>query len=165
LCLNLKEPVLMRASATADRRMTATKYLHAARPSDVTHAYCIPIFPTQGAWSLPSPNDRPDPIAAVCFDFRSELTEPLLLDPSIEDLLAAIAQSIGEFWSEMHLYDPATIPEHAGVAQGDWKQLENAAGFYVSNRKVRARIDESAEIELAEVITRVGGDSASDLPI
>ena len=81
LCLSLKEPVLMRASAvsTTDRRRTATKYLHAARPAEVTHAYCVPIFPAQDAWNLPSPTERPDPVAAVCFDFRSVQKEPLLL--------------------------------------------------------------------------------------
>jgi NTE family protein len=157
----------MRISAisTTDRRRTATKYLHAARPAEVTHAYCVPIFPAQEAWNLPLPRDRPDPVAAVCFDFRSGQNEPLLLEPDIEDLFAAIAQSVGEFWSEMRFYDPAAMPEQAGVAQGDWQELKNAPGFFVSNCKVRARVGASAEFELAEVIKRVGGDRPPDLPI
>lgn len=167
LCLSLKEPVLMRASAisTTDRRRTATKYLHAARPAEVTHAYCVPIFPAQDAWNLPSPTERPDPVAAVCFDFRSVQKEPLLLEPDIEDMLAAIAQSVGEFWSDMPFYNPVAMPEQAGVAQGDWEERANAPGFFVSNRKVRARVSTSAEYELAEVIKRVGGDRFPELPI
>jgi NTE family protein len=163
LCLLLKEPVLMRSLAipTADRQRTATKYLHAARPADVTHAYCIPIFTVHDAWNLPWPADRPTPVAAVGFDFRSWQNEPLLLEPDIEDLFAAVAQSLGEFWSERNLYDPTALPEQAGVAQGDWSELENAPGFFVSNRKVRARVDDSTESDLAEVIKRVGSERVS----
>ena len=92
LCLHLKEPVLMRVSAlpTADRRRAATKYLHAARPADITHVYCVPIFPSHDAWNLPLPSDRPIPVAGICFDFRSSQNEALLLEPDIEDLLAAM---------------------------------------------------------------------------
>lgn len=136
----------------------ATKYLHAARPAEVTHVYCVPLLPDQAAWSIPSPDERPDPIAAVCFDFRSSQREFLLLEPAIEDLFAAIAQSLGEFWGEMPLYDPDILPDEAGAAEGDWRRLDPAVGFFVSGRKVRARVERAIQIELDDAIKRIGTD-------
>ena len=160
LCLHLKEPVLMRVSAlpTADRRRAATKYLHAARPADITHVYCVPIFPSHDAWNLPLPSDRPIPVAGICFDFRSSQNEALLLEPDIEDLLAAMAQTAGEFWSEMHFYGPAALPEQAGDAQGDWTMLPLAPGYFISDRKPRARVAEAVSYELDEVVSRIGSE-------
>ena len=103
-----------------DLTRTATKYLHVARPADVTHVLCVPIFPSHSVWSEPTPDKRPSPIAAFCFDFRRAGGEYLLLDPAIEDMFSAIAQALGDFWTGMPLSEAEMLPERAGTPSRDW---------------------------------------------
>jgi len=161
LCLALREPVLVRTTSlpTADLTRNATKYLHATRPRDVTHILCVPIFPSHFAWSEGNTENRPVPLAALCFDFRRPGGEHILLDPRIEDLVASIAQALGDFWTSMPLSDAECLPEQAGVPSRDWVQLGGTAGFYVSDRKVRACPEPSIADQISATVARIGGDA------
>lgn len=161
LSLKLREPVLMRPDdiPTADLTRTATKYLHAARPSEVTSVVSVPMFDSSDAWAERDPLLRPKPIAALCFDFRDDYIEYLLLEPEIEDLLAAIAQLVGEFWTDRPIVHFESLEDGEEVASGDWISLEGSPGFYVSGRKVRAQVGAELADELAAVVTRVGDET------
>ncbi|TGR10472.1 hypothetical protein EN833_13125 [Mesorhizobium sp. M4B.F.Ca.ET.190.01.1.1] len=160
LALALREPVLMRTSSLPieDLTRTATKYLHAARPADVTHVLCVPIFPSHRAWIEETPTDRPQPLAALCFDFRNPGGEHLLLDPKIEDLISGIAQALGDFWTSMPMSEISSLPDQAGVPSREWIQLGDTAGFYVSGRKVRACPDQAIVEHISKTVARIGGD-------
>lgn len=161
LSLILREPVLMRTNSlpTEDLTRTATKYLHAARPADVTHVLSVPIFPSHSAWNEEKPERRPPPLAALCFDFRRPGGEHLLLDLSIEDTVSAIAQALGDFWTSMPLSNVDSLPEQAGAPSQDWVQLGDTPGFYVSSRKVRACPELSIAERISRTVARIGGDA------
>lgn len=161
LCLTLREPVLMRTNSIPieDLTRTATKYLHAARPADVTHVLSVPIFPSHSAWSENKTQGRPPPLAALCFDFRRPGGEHLLLDPRMEDMVSAIAQALGDFWTSMPLSDVECLAEHAGAPSRDWVQLGDPAGFYVSERKVRACPELAIAAQISRTVARIGGDA------
>lgn len=161
LSLVLREPVLMRTNLLPieDLTRTATKYLHAARPADVTHVLSVPIFPSHPAWSESKLESRPPPLAALCLDFRRPGGEHLLLDPKIEDLISAIAQALGDFWTSMPLSDVDCLPEQAGAPSRDWVQIGDTAGFYVSSRKVRAYPELAITEQISRTVVRIGGDA------
>ncbi|MER9693350.1 patatin-like phospholipase family protein [Mesorhizobium sp. M0179] len=161
LSLTLREPVLMRTRSlpTEDLRRIATKYIHAARPGDVTHVLSVPIFPLHSAWSENKPESRPAPLAALCFDFRRQGGEHLLLDPGMEDMVSAIAQALGDFWTRMPLSEIECLPEQAGAPSQDWVQLGDPAGFYVSGRKVRACPEPAIAEQISRTVARIGGDA------
>lgn len=161
LSLQVREPVLLRCSEipTSDRQVAATKYVHASRPASVRHAYCIPILRTQSDWSLREPMDRPEPQAAVCFDF-DEGDDHLLLDPEVEDKLVMVAQTFGEYWSGRR-EDPEETADSPEGESGDegasgWLQVPDAPGFHVSSRKTRRPWPEFRD-RLDQLVKRIEG--------
>ena len=139
LCLDRREPVLMRV-VDLDRLQigtSTTKYIHALRPQSVRHAYCIPMFDARGEWTKTDPMKRAAPLAALCLDF-SDADDRLLLDATAEDALAALADGFVDLWKERDHYELDPL-EQDQPASGDWTPLPPAAGYYVSDRKVRGR--------------------------
>lgn len=161
LCLRMREPVLMKTNALPieDLTRTATKYLHAARPAEVTHVLSVPIFPSHSAWAESRTESRPPPLAALCFDFRQSGGEHVLLDTGTEDMISAIAQALGEFWTGMALSDVTCLPEKAGTPSRDWTQLGERTGFYVSSRKLRACPEPAVVEQISKTVLRIGGDA------
>lgn len=160
MCLSLREPVLIRVSSvsTGDRVSAATKYVHAARPADVTHVYCCPIFASQNEWCILQPPDRGEPIAALCFDFCSGDDEGLL-DPITEDCISAIAQLFGEFWTGRELFQPVLIAgARVDPPAPDWLGLVGAPGFFISGRKGRSSPPDAMTDRLEKIVTRIGSD-------
>ncbi|MCJ2075980.1 patatin-like phospholipase family protein [Methylobacterium sp. E-016] len=140
LCFDRREPILMRATELDDaaRRSPATKLIHALRPPHVTHVYAIPLFGDPDAWANVDPSTRPEPIASLCFDFE-DADDRLLLDPEIEDTLAAIADGLVDLWRDRSRPGLGWLsPGEEQAPSGDWTALPQT-GCYVSARKSRAR--------------------------
>lgn len=158
LCLTLREPVLIEDSKipNADRKAVATKYLHAMRPREVKYVYCCPIFPAQDDWRMVLPTDRAEPLAALCFDFRAG-DSSMLLNPDVEDCIAAIAQVLGEFWSGRTIFEPNNFfDDQTDPAASEWTAIDGAGGFFVSIRKRRSAPSEDLIGRLEEIVRRVG---------
>jgi NTE family protein len=159
LCLRLREPVLMRVREIPQQDFTqpATKYLHALRPKSVRHVYCVPIFDDPREWRRPNPMERREPLAALCVDFSDpDADDLLLLDPDVEDWMAAMAQAAGEFWSEDRvLTGIPELPDPAPPASPDWRQIEGTAGYFVSDRKVRGPLHEEDAQKLKDLLLTI----------
>lgn len=140
LCLDRREPVLMRAAGIdeAARRSPATKLVHALRPGWVSHAYCVPMFADRSEWSKTNPLTRAEPVAAFCVDFDAG-NDLLLLEPEVEDALAAIGDALVDLWMGREgLGLPGLEPGNRQPPSGDWTAL-GPAGFFASSRKTRDR--------------------------
>jgi NTE family protein len=166
ICLDRCEPILVRFSDVAreDRVMSVTKYLHATRPANVRHAYCVPLFSDPDAWSVANPQERPEPLAAICFDFDViDENDLLLLDPKIEDWMTAIAQATGEYWLKDRIL--TALNEELLIEQrasSDWRMIAGAQGFYVSDRKTRRPLI-GEDLERLEGAIRTLGSEAGSL--
>ncbi len=138
LCMARREPVLLRDADLGEvqRRSAANKYVHALRPTDVTHAYTVPMFDAPDEWRKTDPACRNEPLAAFCVDFV-EVDQRLLLDPGTEDVLAALADGLVDCWKERVRGGPTPDFAPDQAAAGDWTPLDGAEGFYVSSRKIR----------------------------
>jgi hypothetical protein len=140
LCLERREPILMRAEDLdeAARRAPATKLVHALRPTTVRHVYCVPMFAKSGEWSKTDTSERAKPLAALCIDFQSA-NDLLLLEPEIEDALAAIGDALVDLWLDRDGPGLSMLPdEDDQPASDDWRSF-GPQGFYVSDRKARRR--------------------------
>jgi NTE family protein len=159
LCLRLREPVLMRVREVPaqDLIQPATKYLHAVRPTRVRHVYCVPIFENPQDWGQTIPMERREPIAALCIDFSDpEADDVLLLDPDVEDWIAVIAQAAGEFWWDDRLLTGIPeLPVPSPPPSPDWHPLEQAAGYFVSHRKVRGPLKQEDAQKLDSLLRTI----------
>jgi NTE family protein len=158
LSVALREPVMMDVPTipTADRTSVNTKYIHAARPREVKYAYCCPIFASQDDWRVDHPLDRNQPIAAICFDFRTG-DNSMLLDPDIEDCITAIAQVVGEFWTGRTMFEPEKFADDPTVPPAsNWSAINDTGGFFVSGRKRRSAPAEYLIQRLDEIVRRIG---------
>ena len=138
LCIARREPVLLLDADfhETERRSPTNKYIHALRPAEITHAYCIPMFDGQDEWSKTDPAQRAEPLAAFCLDFVGA-DQRLLLDPDTEDALAAIADALVDCWKQRERAPPGRWSASDEPAAGDWSPIRGITGFYVSSRKVR----------------------------
>ncbi len=146
--LEIREPILMRCDEISmhERSSPATKYVHALRPPDVRCVYTVPIFANPDNWKRQDPLDRDVPIAALCLHF-SELQDLLLLDPKVEDALAAMAQAVGSYWTDRPAVDSSEEEILEEPPAPDWTKLA-VSGFYISDRKTRAPLDDDLRDKL-----------------
>ncbi len=148
-----REPVLVQyKSSSAAAGGARAKYERALRPSFVASAYAIPIFDDAGQWLVDDPGARDEPYASLVFDADRDLRS-VVLDQQVEDLLAGVAQLVGEYVRDRRRDRPARQPTWPEDVQTGWQTIADGACL-VSVRKIRDPSDQPDTPDLIDTIER-----------
>jgi NTE family protein len=152
--LLMREPVLVRYRELAlSSGGPHAKYERALRPSSVVAAYSLPIFDDAGQWLVAVPAEREEPYACLVIDAEEDL-RPLVLSQEVEDLLAGVAQLVGEYVRDRHRPRPAKAPARAEDPASGWERLTSNESCLVSARKRRDPSDRPGTLDFVAAIER-----------
>ena len=132
-----REPVLVRYRALTEAPGGPhAKYERALRPESVVSAYSIPVFDDPGQWLISDPAGRDEPYATLVLDAEDDM-RAAVLDQTVEDLLAGVAQLVGEYVRDRR---GPRLPRAASPAEdpgSGWHVISEGGGCLVSDRKLR----------------------------
>lgn len=152
--LVMREPVLVRYRELAmSPGSPHAKYERAMRPNAVVAAYSLPIFDDASQWLVEVPEDREQPYACLVIDAEEDL-RPFVLAQEAEDLLAGVAQLIGEYVRDRHRPRPARTSARVKDVISGWERLTSGEGCLVSVRKARDPSDQPDTLDLVAAIER-----------
>lgn len=147
-----REPVLVRYPALAGAPGGPhAKYERAMRPASVVSAYSIPVFDDSGQWLFPDPAGRDEPYATLVLDAEDDM-RAAVLDQGVEDLLAGVAQLVGEYVRDRKGPRPARANAPVEDPSSGWHAISEGGGCLVSERKLRDPSDQPGTLDLVAAI-------------
>lgn len=147
-----REPVLVRYRFMAEAPGGPhAKYERAMRPASVESAYSIPVFDDPSQWLVADPAGRDEPYATLVLDAEDDL-RAAVLDRGVEDLLAGVAQLVGEYVRDRKRPRPARTSAEPKDPTSGWEQISEGGGCLVSIRKLRDPSDQLGTLDLVAAI-------------
>lgn len=147
-----REPVLVRYLALAEAPGGPhAKYERALRPESVVSAYSIPVFDDPAQWLVSDPAGRDEPYATLVLDAEDDM-RAAVLDQTVEDLLAGVAQLVGEYVRDRRGPRPARAASPAEDPGSGWHAISEGGGCLVSDRKLRDPSDQPGTLDLVAAI-------------
>ena len=102
-------------------------------------------------WREDDLSRRYEPYATLVLDAEDDL-RPIVLDEEVEDLLAGIAQLVGEYVLDRKRESPRTGPSPPEGARSGWEKISVGGGCLVLIRKLR---DPSDRPETPEIVSAI----------
>ena len=147
-----REPVLVRYRVLAGTPGGPhAKYERAMRPAAVVSAYSVPVFDDPGQWLVPDPVQREAPYATLVLDAEDDM-RAAVLDVGVEDLLAGVAQLVGEYVRDRTRPRPARVAARPEDPGSGWEPVSQDGGCLVSVRKLRDPSDQPGTLDLVASI-------------
>ena len=147
-----REPVLVRYRALMEAPGGLyAKYERVMRPASVVSAYSIPIFDDPGQWLMLDPLLREEPYAALVLDAEDDM-RAAILDQDVEDLLAGVAQLVGEYVRDRTRPRPPRAPAGLEDPGSGWQLVNESGGCLVSVRKLRDPSDQPSTLDVVAAI-------------
>ena len=147
-----REPVLVQYRALlAAPGGPHAKYERALRPASVVSAYSIPVFDDPTNWRKEDPSLRDEPYATLVLDAEDDL-RPVVLDEDVEDLLAGVAQLVGEYVRDRKRERPGRLPTLSEDPRSGWETISAGGGCLVSFRKLRDPSDRPETLDIVSAI-------------
>lgn len=149
-----REPVLVRYLVLAQSPGGPyAKYERAMRPDSVMSAYSVPIFSGPLEWLKADPANRSDPYGCLVIDAEEDLRSTVL-DEEVENLLAAVAQLVGEYVRGWQGNRPARQRPTVEDTVSGWQSFGANGGCLVSTRKARDPSDGPETTDILSAIER-----------
>ena len=147
-----REPVLVRYGALLSAPGGPhSKYERALRPAAIVSAYSVPVFDDPANWRLEDPAKREEPYATLVLDAEDDL-RPIILDEEVENLLAGVAQLVGEYVRDRKRDRPRSQPLRPEDARSGWEKISAGGGCLVSIRKLRDPSDRPETLNIVSAI-------------
>lgn len=147
-----REPVLIRYRALVEAPGGPhAKYERAMRPTSVVSAYSIPIFDDPGQWLVLDPALREEPYATLVLDAENDM-RATILDQNVEDLLAGVAQLVGEYVRGRTRPRPARASAESEDPESGWQPISEGGSCLVSIRKLRDPSDQPSTLDIVAAI-------------
>ena len=117
----------------------------------VVPAYSVPVFDDPGQWLVPDPAQREAPYATLVLDAEDHM-RAALLNQGVEDLLAGVAQLVGEYVRARTRPRPARAPARPEDPGSGWQPVNQDGGCLVSVRKLRDPSDQPGTLDVVASI-------------